>query len=192
MSQLILHGKRQRYWSLRNLRTETQSIDFVDFRALNAVTQFDTCPLPVLGETVSTLHGSKYFSVIDCYSGFWQIKIADEDKPKTPFSTSGHYQFQRLPYGLSNSPASFQRLMDIVLRNLTGTECYVFIDDVILFADTIEEHACRLKHVLQRFEKAHLQLQPGKCVFAQSQVQYLGYIVSRDGITASPDKVKAA
>ena len=81
--------------------------------------------------------------------------------------------------------------MDIVLRNLTGTECYVFIDDVILFADTTEGHARQLEHMLQRFEKANLQLQPGKCVFAQPQVQYLGYTVSRDGITASPDKVKA-
>ena len=82
----------------------------VDFRALNAVTQFDTYPLPVFEETVSTLHGSKFFSVIDCYSGFWQIKLAEEDKMKTAFSTSsGHYHFHRLPYGLSNSPASFQR-----------------------------------------------------------------------------------
>ena len=143
-------------------------------------------------ETVSTLHGSKYFSVIDCYSGFWQIKIAEEDKMKTAFSTpSGHYHFHRLPYGLSNSPASFQRLMDVVLRDLTGTECWIFLDDLIVFSDTIEEHASRLEHVLQRFERANLQLQPAKCVFAKPQVQYLGYIVSRDGITASPDKVKA-
>jgi hypothetical protein len=153
------------------------------------VTQFDTYPLPEFEETVSTLHGSKYFSAIDCYSGLWQIKIAGEDKPKTAFSTpSGHYQFQRLLYALSNSPASFQRLMDIVLRNLTGTECYVFIDDVILFADTTEGHARQLEHMLQRFEKANLQLQPGKCVFAQPQVQYLGYTVSRDGNTAPPTK----
>ena len=87
----------------------------VDFRALNAVTQFDVYPLPMFDEKVSTLHGSKYFSVIDCYSGFWQIKIAEEDKIKTAFSTpTGHYHFCRLPYGLSNS---FQRLMDVVLRN---------------------------------------------------------------------------
>lgn len=94
-----------------------------DFRAMNAATQFDTYPLPVFEETVSTLHGRKYFSVIDCYSGFWQIKIADEHKMKMAFSTpSGHYHFYRLPYGLYNSPASFQRLMDVVLRNKTGTE----------------------------------------------------------------------
>ena len=81
--------------------------------------------------------------------------------------------------------------MDVVLRDLTGTECWVFIDDLILFSDTIEEHACRLEHVLQRLDRANLQLQPAKCVFAQAQVQYLGYVVSRDGITASPDKLEA-
>ena len=81
--------------------------------------------------------------------------------------------------------------MDIVLRDLTGTECYVFIDDVIVFADTKQEHARRLEHVLQGFERANLQLQPTKCVFTQPQVQYLGYVASRDGISASPDKVQA-
>ena len=81
--------------------------------------------------------------------------------------------------------------MDVVLRNLVGNECYVFIDDVIIFGRTIEEHAARLEHVLQRFEKANLQLQPGKCVFAQFQVEYLGYIVSKDDIKASPDKTRA-
>jgi hypothetical protein len=81
--------------------------------------------------------------------------------------------------------------MDVVLRDLTGLECFVFIDDVIMFAGTIEEHARRLAKMLQRFEKANLQLQPEKCEFAQPQFQYLGYILSRDGVTTSPDKVEA-
>ena len=111
---------------------------------------------------------------------------------KTAFSVpSGHYNILRLPYGLANSPASFQRLMDLVLRDLVGNECYVFIDDVIVYGNTIQEHASRLSHVLERFDRANLQLQPGKCVFAQPQVEYLGYIVSRDGIWASPGKNKA-
>jgi len=105
--------------------------------------------------------------------------------------TGGHYHFQRLPFGLSNSPASFQRLMDVVLRILTRELCYVFIYDVLVFADRIEEHARRLEKVLQRFEEANLLLQPEKCAFAQPQVNYLGYVVSRDGVTASSDKVKA-
>jgi hypothetical protein len=97
---------------------------------------------------------------------------------KTAFSTtSGHYKFHRLPYGLSNSPASFQRLMDVVLKNLTGPDCYVFMDEII-FANTIHEHARRLEYVLQRFDRANLQLQPGKCVFAQPRVLYVGYTVS--------------
>jgi hypothetical protein len=164
----------------------------VDFRALNQVTQFDSYPLPILEETIATLHGSQYFSVIDCYSGFWQVKIAEEDKNKTAFSVpAGHFHFVKLPYGLSNSPSSFQRLMDIVLRDLVGNECYVFIDDVIIFGRNIEEHAARLSHVLERFEMANLQLQPIKCRFAQPQVEYVGYIVTRDGIRASPEKTRA-
>ena len=89
------------------------------------------------------------------------MKIAKENKLTTAFSTpSGHYHFNSLPYGLSNSPARFQRLMDLVLRDLTGIECWIFIDELILSADTIEEHARRLEHVLQRLDRASLQLQP--------------------------------
>jgi hypothetical protein len=81
--------------------------------------------------------------------------------------------------------------MDLVLGDLTGNECYVFIDNVIIIGNSIEERARRLEHVLQRFERANLQLQPTKCVFAQAQVEYLGYIESRDGVKASPNKTKA-
>ena len=168
-------------WSSPSILVPEKSLDgkpkyrfCVDFRALNAVTQFDTYPLPLFEETISTLHGSKYFTAIECYSCFWHLKIAEEDKLKTAFSTpSYHYQFHRLPYGLSNSPVSFQRLMDIVLRDLTGTEVYTFNDDVITLAETIHEHARRLEHVLQRFDKANLHLQSGKCVFAQPKVDNL-------------------
>jgi hypothetical protein len=139
-----------------------------------------------------TLYGSKYFSVVDSFSGFWQFRIAEKDKIKTAFCTpSGHFQFQRLPYGLSNSPASFQRLMDIVSRNLTGKERWVYIDDVIIFSGSIDEHERRLERVLQRFEKANVRLQPQKFFFAQTQVEYLGCVVSREGIKPSPEKTKA-
>ena len=120
------------------------------------------------------------------------MKLAEEDKIKTAFSVpSGDYKFLRLPYGLANSPASFQRLMDLVLRDLVGNGCYVFAEDVIVYGNTIEVHISRLSHVVERFDRANLHLQAGKCVFAQPQVEYLGYIVSRDGIRASPDKTKA-
>jgi len=100
-----------------------------DFRALNKITQFDNYPLPLFEETVSTLHGSRYFSVFDLYSGFWQIKLVEEDKLKTAFTVpSWSYNFLRLPYGLSNSPASFQRLMDVVLRDLIVCCCEYLAD----------------------------------------------------------------
>jgi hypothetical protein len=186
-------------WSAPAILVPKKSLDgrpkyrfCVDFRALNAVMQFDSYPLPLIEQESSALHGSEFFSIIDMFSGFWQVKIAQENKMKTPFSTqSGHYHFQSLPYGLSNSTASFQRLMDVILRNLTGEFCFVFIDDVLVFADTIEEHAHRLDMVLQCFEKANLLLQPEMCNFALPQVNYLGYVVSREGVAASPDKIKS-
>jgi len=114
----------------------------VDFRALNSVTKFDTYPLPVFEETTSNLHGSKYYSVLGCYSGFWQISRKEEHRERTGFSVpSGQSKFNKLPFGLSNRPSSFQRLMDVVLKDLVGTECYFFIDDVIIFSRSAQEHA---------------------------------------------------
>jgi len=149
----------------------------VDFRALNAVTKYDSYPLPRFEETTSILSGNKYFSLLDCYSGFWQINIHEPHREKTAFSVTslGHYQFNRLPYGLSNSPASFQRLMDLASKNFTGTECWVFIDDVIVYSDRAEEHAKRLSDVIERFKRANFQLQPEKYVFAKVKVTYLGF-----------------
>ena len=126
----------------------------VDFRALNSVTKFDSYPLPVFEETTANLFGSKYFLVLDCYSGFWQVSIQEEHRERTAFTVpSGLYEFNRLPFGLSNIPASFQRLMDVVLKDLVGPECWVFIDDLIVSSKTAEEHAQRLENVLQRLEK---------------------------------------
>jgi hypothetical protein len=176
----------------KSLHGKTKFRFCVDFSALKVVTKFDSYPLPVFEETTSTLHGSRYFSVLDCYSGFWQINIKEEHKERTGFTAPfGHYEFNRLPFGLSNSPANFQRLIDLVLKNLIGNECYVYIVDVIIFSKSTEEHAARLENALQRFDQANLQLNPGKCAFAQPQVQYLGYVLSENGVSASADKVKA-
>jgi hypothetical protein len=101
----------------------------------------------------------------------------------------GHYEFNRLPFGLSNSPANFQRLVGTVLKDLIGSECYTFTDDFIVFSKSAEEHALRLENVLQGFEKGNLQLHPGKWVFAQPRVRYLGFEQSESGVSASADKV---
>ena len=102
----------------------------------------------------------------------------------------GHYEFNRLPFGLANSPSSFQRPMDVVLKNLVGDESWIFLDDLI-FSRSAEEHTFRLENVLQRLDKANLQLHPGKCEFIKPWVKYLGFVLSENGVSASPDKVKA-
>ena len=94
-----------------------------------------------------------------------------------------HYEFNRLHFGLANSPSSFQRLMDVVLKNLVGIECWNFIDDLIVFSSSAEKHTLRLENVLQRLDKANLQLHPKKCVFAKPQVQYLGFVLSENGVS---------
>ena len=134
------------------------------------MTKFDSYPLPVLDETTS-LFGSKYFSVLECYSGFWQVPIKEEHRERIGFTMPfGHYEFNRLRFGLSNSPGNFQRLMETVLKYLIGSELFVFIDDLIVFSKSAEEHVIRLEHMFQKLEKANLQLHPGKCVFAQPRV----------------------
>jgi len=164
----------------------------VDFRALNSVTKFDSYPLPVFEEATASLHGSKYFTALDCLSGFWQVPIKEEHRERTGFTVpSGHYEFNRLPFGLYNSPSNFQRLMDVVLKNLLGTQCLIFLDDLIVFSHIADEHAQQFEEVLHRFDEANLQLHPGKCVIAQPEVHYLGYVWSEKGVAASPDKVKA-
>jgi hypothetical protein len=100
------------------------------------------------------------------------VNTKEAHRERTAFSVpSGHYEFTRLPLGLANSPANFQRLMDTVLKNLVGTECYIYLDDRVIFSNTAEEHAWRLEHVLQRFDQANLQLHPGKCAIAQPKVK---------------------
>jgi hypothetical protein len=101
------------------------------------------------------------------YSGFWQINIKEDHKERTGFTfESGQYEFNRLPFGLSNSPSNIQRLMDVVLKSLVGTECFMFLDDIIVFSSTAEDHALRLENVMHRFDEANLRLRPAKCVFA--------------------------
>jgi hypothetical protein len=113
-------------------------------------------------------------------------------KEKTTFTVpSGHYKFNRLPFGLSNSPTTFECLIDVILAKLIGKECWVFVNDLIVFSRTVQEHAERLAHVLDRFEKANLKLQPKKCTIAPSKVEYLGHVLAKEGVKPNPVKVKA-
>lgn len=122
----------------------------VDYRKLNDVTKKDSYPLPRIDDTLSTLSGSRWFSTLDLKSGYWQVGLHHEDKEKTAFSAgSGLYQFTVMPFGLCNAPATFERLMECVLRGLTWETCLVYLDDVIVFGRTFEEHLKNLREVFR-------------------------------------------
>ena len=125
-------------------------------------------------------------------SGYWQVALHPEDKEKTAFSTGqGLWQFTVMPFGLCNAPATFERLMESVLRGLTYEACLVYLDDVVVISRTFQEQLDNLRKVFQRLREAHLKLNPEKCHLFQKEVRYLGHIVSPSGVTTDPEKLEA-
>ena len=164
----------------------------IDYRKLNSITIKDSYPLPRIDESLDSLSKTQYFSTLDLASGYWQIGLDEDAKRKSAFcTTSGLYQFKVMPFGLTNAPATFQRLMERVLAGLQWQICLVYIDDVIIFSQTFEDHLQHLSTVFDRLKEAGLKLKPKKCFLFQTSVKYLGHIVSRDGISTDPDKTKA-
>lgn len=164
----------------------------VDFRALNEKTLGDAYPLPNITDILDQLGSSKYFSVFDLASGFHQIPMHESDAQKTAFSTPyGHYQFNRMPFGLKNAPATFQRLMDQVLSGLQGTELFVYLDDIVIYSSSLTEHAAKFNKLAERLRKANLKLQPDKCEFLRKEVTYLGHVISETGVKPDPKKIEA-
>ncbi|UFO01038.1 reverse transcriptase family protein (plasmid) [Wolbachia endosymbiont of Corcyra cephalonica] len=138
----------------------------VDYRMLNNVTKKDSYPLPRIDDTLDMLSGMKWFSTIDLKSGYWQVEISPEDKEKTAFSTgigNGLWQFNVMPFGLCNAPATFERLMERVMVGLLGDVCLVYLDDVIIMGRDFEEHLKNLEKVFQRIRGANLKLSTKKC-----------------------------
>ena len=163
----------------------------VDYRKLNGVTRKDSYPLPRIDESLDALAKTQYFSTLDLASGYWQIGLDDDAKLKSAFCTpNGLFQFKVMPFGLTNAPATFQRLMERVLAGLQWQICLVYIDDVIIFSQTFNEHVDHLNQVFNRLRKAGLKLKPKKCFLFKTEVRYLGHVVGRDGISTDPDKTK--
>ncbi|PAA58275.1 hypothetical protein BOX15_Mlig005277g1 [Macrostomum lignano] len=164
----------------------------LDYRLLNAVTKPDAFPMPRIDDTLDALEGNSYFSALDLESGYWQVEMNDRDKEKTAFVChEGLFEFNVMPFGLRNAPATFQRLMQLVLRGLTWQACLVFIDDVIVMGQTIGQHNDRLRSVLERLREFNLRLKPSKCRFANTSMLVLGHRVSKTGITVDEGKTAA-
>ena len=141
-------------------------------------------PLPRIDDILDTLGETKYFSSLDLCSGYWQIELHPDSRPKSAFVTHrGLHEFVRLPFGLCNGPSTFQRLMEVVLSGLVWNNCYVYIDDVLVCSRTFEEH---LGLVFERMRSANLKLKPKKCLFLRDEVPYLGHVVTREGIHPDP------
>ena len=135
----------------------------IDYRKLNAVTCCDAYPLPRIDATLDSLAGATYFTTLDLASGFWQVAVEEKDKEKTAFSVpEGHFEFNVMPFSLTNAPATFQRLMDSVLAGLVGEQCLIYLDDIIVFSLTFKEDLVRLSGVLQALNDEGLQLKPSK------------------------------
>jgi len=150
----------------------------VDYRKVNAVTKKDKYPLPRIDEAFDALAKAKFFSTIDLTSGYHQLPVAEESKEITAFSTrKGHYEYNRVPMGMTNSPATFQRNMELILRGLTWQNCLVYVDDIIVFSGSFDDHLQQVQTVLGRLQGANLRIKPSKCKFFTKRVEYLGHVI---------------
>lgn len=162
----------------------------VDYRLLNAKTRKDAYPLPRIEESLDALGGAKWFSTLDLASGYNQVPLAEKDKAKTAFCTPfGLFEFNRMPFGLCNAPSTFQRLMERIFGDQSLQSLLLYLDDIVVFSSTFEDHLQRLELVLVRLQEHHLKLKFKKCQFFQREVKYLGHIVSAAGVATDPDKI---
>lgn len=164
----------------------------VDFRRLNAQTKKAAYPLPHIEDCIETIAAKQFFSLLDFNSGFWQIEVEEESRELTAFRCEqGHFQFKKMPFGLVNAPASFQRMVNALFAGLKGLNLQAFIDDVCLASHTWQEHIDLLDRVLEIIEHNNLTLKSSKCVLGARKVTFLGHEISHEGIRQDQNKLKA-
>ena len=163
----------------------------IDFRRLNFLTKKDSHPLPRICETLDSLVGAAYFSTFDLTSGFWQVPMAEESKQFTAFTlgSMGLFECDRIPFGLCNAPVTFQRLMQNCLDELNLTYCLIYLDDVIVYSKTLEEHLQRMCIVFDRLCEHGLKLKPMKCDLFRTELIYLAHHVSKAEVKPSKKNV---
>jgi len=163
-----------------------------DYRRLNAITCRDAFPIPRVDECIDALSGAKYFSTLDLASGYHQVMMEEEDRHKTAFTTPfGLYEWNRLPFGLANAPAHFSRLMQYVMHEHLFQILLVYLDDLLVFSSTLEDHLARLQTVFNRLREVNLKLHPEKCSLVRPSVQFLGHVLAREGLQTDPEKIRA-
>ena len=163
----------------------------MDFRRVNALSTFDPYPMPRIDDLIDRLGSARYLTTLDLSKGYWQVPMSPESKPLTAFKTPfGFYQFCFMPFGLQGAPATFQRLMDWVLK---GAETYAaaYLDDVVIHSRSWEEHLVHVAEVLKRLKEAGLTVNPQKCAVAQREVQYLGHVIGGGVVKPQVGKVSA-
>lgn len=163
----------------------------IDYRKINEISIDDKFPIPNIENILDKLGKAQYFSTIDLAKGFHQILVRQEDQRKTAFSTpSGHYEYIRMPFGLKNAPSTFQRLMNSVLREHINKICVVYMDDILIFSTSIQEHMTSINTIFKKLRQANLKLQIDKCKFFCKETEYLGHILTSDGIKPNPNKIE--
>ena len=162
----------------------------VDYRAINKLTVKNRCPLPLISETLDRLRSAKVFTKLDLKGAYNLIRIAEGDEWKTAFRTRyGHFEFLVMPFGLCNAPATFQAFLNDVLRECLDTVVVIYLDDILIYSQDKETHTADVRRVLKLLSDAQLQVNLEKCEFGVDKVEFLGYIISPEGISMDPAKV---